>query len=187
MREIEKLAKSHKKWINVVCSFNVNKCFAEDIVQDAYIKIMKRIEEGADITYGEDDVNEFYMFMTLRNLSINFLNKKNSWSNLNISQNQESLDYQLSKIKAEFCDVEMEGAYNSLITRIFSEINSWDFYSRNIFIAYFTTSLSLTSLSKETGIGRSSLYNSIKLCRDIITKEFSEDVEDFYNKDYNKL
>jgi hypothetical protein len=40
---------------------------------------------------------------------------------------------------------------------------------------------------KELGIGRSSLYNSIRNYRDIIKDKFMEDVEDFYNKDYDKI
>ena len=49
------------------------------------------------------------------------------------------------------------------------------------------TGLSLDKLVKELGIGRSSIYNTIKNHREIIQEKFSEDVEDFYNKDYDKI
>ena len=81
----------------------------------------------------------------------------------------------------------MEGAYERLINKIFVEVNSWDFYKRNIFIAYFTSELSLDKLSAETGIGRSSLYNSIRKYREVIDDMFKVDAQDFFNGDYNKI
>lgn len=186
LEQLEKLAKSHKRWIVIVESFGCNKSESEDVVQDAYLKIYDRLEAGVDITYGEDGVNEFYMYMTLRSIFVNKVKKKSVWRSL-IDSTQESLDHHLSSLRAEYADVDMEDSYQTLINRIFKEVNSWDFYSRNMFIAYFTTDLSLTKLSEETGIGRNSLYNSIVQYRNIIQEHFSEDMEDFNNKDYDKL
>jgi predicted DNA-binding protein YlxM (UPF0122 family) len=66
-------------------------------------------------------------------------------------------------------------------------MDTWDFYNKNLCIAYFTTDLSLNKLSKELNIGKSSIYNTVKTHRDIIYEKFREDVEDFYNKDYDKI
>lgn len=186
MLELKKLADSHKRWVRIVESFGCNKSESEDVVQDAYLKIHDRLINGVDISYGEEGVNEFYMYMTLRSIFINQVKKKTVWRSL-VDSTQENLDYHLSSLKAEYTDVDMEAAYQTLINKIFSEVNSWDFYSRNMFIAYFTTDLSLTKLSEETGIGRSSLYNSVVQYKNIIQEHFAEDVEDFNNNDYDKI
>ena len=84
-------------------------------------------------------------------------------------------------------DVEEQEAFTRLYNKILEEINTWDFYNKNLCIAYFTTGLSLDKLVKELGIGRSSIYNTIKNHREIIQDKFKEDVEDFRNKDYDKI
>jgi DNA-directed RNA polymerase specialized sigma24 family protein len=184
-RELELLAKKHDKWIILVRSIGCSEDYAEDIVQDAYIRIWEYLQKGVNIDYGDDDVNEFYMYMTLRSIYFNSIKKKGL--EYYEPEHTEALNYMLTSLKDEYSDVEMEDAYTRLINKIFSEVNTWDFYSRNIFIAYFTSGLSLDKLSADTEIGRSSLYNSIRKYREVIQGMFSEDVQDFRNGDFNKI
>jgi DNA-directed RNA polymerase specialized sigma24 family protein len=185
-KQLEKLASKHSTWVGLVKSMGCNPAYVEDVVQDAYIRVYEYLEKGVDISYGEDDVNDFYMYMTLRSIYLN-QSKKKSVANEILDIQEDALDFTLNSIREEFIDVEGEKGFNRLMDKIFTEVNSWEFYSRNIFIAYFTTGLSLDKLSKETGIGRSSLYNSIKRYREIIRENFSEDAEDYYNGDYDKI
>jgi DNA-directed RNA polymerase specialized sigma24 family protein len=184
-RELELLAKKHQKWIKMICSFGCNKDYAEDYVQDAYIKLDEYLKKGVNVDYGNNDVNEFYFYMILRSIYYNSQKKKG----LEIfeTSSDDHLSYVLNKLKAEFEDVEMESAYTRLINKIFKEINAWNFYDRNVFIAYFTTSLSLDKLSNDTLIGRSSLYNTIRRYRDVIRDKFVEDAEDFFHGDYHHI
>jgi len=184
-RELELLALKHDKWISLVEGLGCNKSYVEDVVQDAYIRVFEYVQKGTNIDYGDDDVNDFYMYMTLRAIYINGLKKKKVL--LYEPVDTDKLNDVLNKLKDEYSDVEMEGAYERLINKIFVEVNSWDFYKRNIFIAYFTSNLSLDKLSAETGIGRSSLYNSIRKYREVIDDMFKEDAQDFFNGDYNKI
>lgn len=184
--QLSKLASKHETWIGLVKGMGCNPAYVDDVVQDAYIRVHEYLVKGVDISYGEDDVNDFYMYMTLRSVYLNGVKKKSVYNEL-LDVNEEALEYVLSNLRDEFVDVEQERGFNRLINKIFSEVNSWDFYSRNVFIAYFTTGLSLDKLSNQTGIGRSSLYNSIRRYRDIIKESFSEDAEDYYNGDYNKI
>jgi hypothetical protein len=183
--QLHKIGEKHKHWCQLVERMGCNKCDIEDVVQDSYIRIHYYLEQGKDIRYGEDDINEFYMYMTLRSVYMNGLNKKGL--EFQDMSSTENLDDALNGLAAEYADVEESEAYTKLINRIFSEVNTWDFYNKNIFIAYFTSSLSLDKLSNDTKIGRSSLYNSIRKHRDIIIEMFSEDAQDYYNKDYDKL
>ena len=64
---LEKLFERHKDWCDIVQSFGCNRDTAEDIVQDMYLRIGRLVNEGKDITFG-DDVNHFYIFRTLTTL-----------------------------------------------------------------------------------------------------------------------
>jgi DNA-directed RNA polymerase specialized sigma24 family protein len=185
-KQLEKLASKHSTWLGLVKSMGCNPAYVEDVVQDAYIRVYEYLEKGVDISYGEDDVNDFYMYMTLRSIYLN-QSKRKCVSNETLDIQEDALDFVLGNLREEFSDVEKEDAFNRLINSIFKEVNQWDFYSRNVFIAYFTTGLSLDKLSRDTGIGRSSLYNSIRRYREIIRENFAEDAEDYYNGDYDKI
>ena len=65
MKELEKIALKHDRWVALVQNMGCNPSYCEDVVQDAYLKIWSYIEQGKDITYGEDDINDFYVYMTL--------------------------------------------------------------------------------------------------------------------------
>ena len=61
------IAKKHKTWIEIVTSFGCPAETSEDIVQEMYIKIHKKLNKGLDIMY-KDEVNYYYIFKTLRTL-----------------------------------------------------------------------------------------------------------------------
>lgn len=184
MRELELLAKKHKRWCALVRSMGCNPAVIEDVVQDSYLKIREQVLKGRDITYGDSDVNDFYMYLTLRSVYLTSVGKKK----LNVVEtDQETLDQIMDSIESVYCDYEQEEAFRRLEKNIYREINSWDTYYTNIFIGYFTTDMSLDKMSKDSVIGRSSLYNSLVKHKEIIKDMFSEDVEDFFNGDYNHI
>lgn len=185
MKELEKIAEKHDRWVALVKNMGCNPSYCEDVVQDAYLKVYKHLEEGRDITYGQDDINDFYVYMTLRSVYIDSCRKKGI--EFRDIADPELMEYHIGRIKQEFADIERHQAFDRLINKIMAEVNSWEFYNKNIFIAYFTSGLSLDKLSADTGIGRSSLYNSIRKHREVIQDMFSEDAEDYYNKDFNLI
>ena len=68
------------------------------------------------------------------------------------------------------------------MSAIFKEVNSWEFYHKNMFIAYFTTDHSLRSISDKANIGVSSLYNSTKKYKEIIISKFKEQYDSYIAK-----
>ena len=75
-KQLEKLASKHSTWLGLVKSMGCNPAYVEDVVQDAYIRVYEYLEKGVDISYGEDDVNDFYMYMTLRSIYLNQSKRK---------------------------------------------------------------------------------------------------------------
>jgi DNA-directed RNA polymerase specialized sigma24 family protein len=183
--QLSKLASKHNRWVGLVRSMGCNPSLVEDVVQDSYLKVWKYLEKGKNLTYGENDVNDFYMYMTLRSVYFDGKKKKNV-VNSEI-KDQEVMDRAIKNLVAsEASDIESI-AFERLVAKIHEEVNTWEFYHRNVFIAYFTSGLSLDKLSKDIGIGRSSLYNSVKKYREVIRDLFSEDAEDYFNGQYELI
>jgi DNA-directed RNA polymerase specialized sigma24 family protein len=183
---LERLAFKHQRWCNLVRNMGCNEAYIEDVVQDAYIKIYSYLENGLDINYGSDDVNDFYFYMTLRSVYFGSKQKKDINNNF-VEVTKDRLEYVFDNLKSEFYDSEEEEAFNTLINSIFTEINSWSFYDKNVFIAYFSTDNSIRTLANDLGVGVNSIFNTIKTFRSIIKDKFGEDAQDYLNGDYNKL
>ena len=75
MKNIEKsnsllsnIYNKHSIWIEIVQSFGVNKDTSEDIVMEMYIKIKRKLDEGLNIDFGDEDYNYYYIFKTLKTM-----------------------------------------------------------------------------------------------------------------------
>ena len=177
-RELEILAKNHKKWIEMVKGMGCNASKAEDIVQDSYIRMHKYISGGTDISYNNDDVNTWYFYLTLRSVYLGSKEKKsvdNFTEEFNIDLLYDELQHQYNELSpiVSHCD------FDNLIEKIFKEVNSWEFYHKNMFIAYFTTNSSLRKISSKTNIGTNSIYNSTKKYKEIIKNKFQQDYDNY--------
>ena len=67
----------HDIWIDIVKSFGCKHYYAEDIVQEMYIKIIRYHNKGLNIDYGDKDFNYYYIFLTLKTLYFNLQKKEN--------------------------------------------------------------------------------------------------------------
>lgn len=187
MNVLEKIARNHDLWLKMVLNMGCNPRIAEDIVQEMYLRIDRLVKEGKNVMYDEETANRFYIYLTLKSMYIDYRKAKGGYTFFEIVDSEEVTSAPESPIYDAGMDLEEQEAFTKIYDRILDEINTWDFYNKNLCIAYFTTGLSLDKLSKELDIGRSSIYNTVKAHREIIREKFSEDVEDFYNKDYDKI
>ena len=187
MNVLEKVAKNHDLWLKMVLNMGCNPSMAEDIVQQMYLRIDRLVKEGKNVMYNEESANRFYIYLTLKSMYIDYTRIKSKHTFFEIMDNDEVDDLTESAYYYAGMDMEEQEAFTRIYNKILDEINTWDFYNKNLCIAYFTTDLSLDKLVKELGIGRSSIYNTVKIHKKIIKDKFKEDVEDFYNKDYDKI
>ena len=56
-----------------------------------------------------------------------------------------------------------------------------------LFNLYKDSGKSMRTITKETGISTSSIFNTLKNCKDIIREEIGEDYEDYLNEDYELI
>lgn len=141
------LAKKHGDWKNIVNSFGGNQALSEDLVQEMYIKIFRKLkaDPNFNIMYGEE-INYVYVFKTLRTL---FLDLQRKHKNIyltgidNIGNMESDVDY-TDKYKL----------VQEALTKMY-----W--YDRKVF-EIINSGESIASLSRKTGIQYYSLYNTYR-------------------------
>tara|TARA_R100000935_G_scaffold56600_1_gene88598 strand:+ start:680 stop:1159 length:480 start_codon:yes stop_codon:yes gene_type:complete len=145
-KALEKIFEKNTQWIDIVKSFGCNRDTSQDIVQEMYFKVQKRLEKGTDIQYSEDDINYYYIFKVLRSL---FLDLKRKESKVKIVE--------LGEIENCELDINYEDAYEAVT----EEINTLFWYDRKVY-EIIDNGKSISELSRQTNISYYSLYNTYK-------------------------
>jgi DNA-directed RNA polymerase specialized sigma24 family protein len=145
-KTMEKIFKKNNDWIDICKSFGLDEPTAQDLVQEMYIKIQLKLEDGLDISYGKTDVNTFYIFKTLRNL---FYDLKRKGKNI-IRVGTETL-------KAKEGDVDYSAKYKL----VQAELEKMYWYDRKVF-DIINSGESIAELSRKSGIQYYSLYNTYR-------------------------
>lgn len=165
----------HNTWINHVKSFGCSEDIAEDFVQEMYIKIYIYSQKNDnDLMYNENDVNYFFVYVSLKNLYYDSIRKTKminvSLDGINIEDEEYieidcSLKLQSVKMWKENIDKEIESItdYNRKKANLF--------YYKFIFTKIFEEQMSVSELSREVGITYWSLRNTMLLIKQQIKDE----------------
>lgn len=182
---LDKLAENHDLWVNMVTGMGCKRDVAQDIVQEMYIRMHRLIKDEQKIMYNDEEVNKFFVYITLKNMFNTYMRVKNKQT---FFEYQETDDFEIEyDLQAEELEIEFEEGYHYLTSSILNEISSWHPYDAKLASIYFKTNLSLRDISGGTGISLTSIFNSVKNYRKILKDMFIEDYEDYLNYDYNQL
>jgi hypothetical protein len=176
---LELLAKEHTLWIKMVVNMGCSKDVAEDIVQEMYIKLHRLIKDENKIMYNDEEVNRFYVFVTLKNLYVDYRKAKGKYNFFEFDERDDVIDDEDSTDRDE--------AFSNLMNSITEEINSWHLYDAKLCNTYFKSNLSLRDISTGSKISLTSIFNSVRNYKKILRDKFEEDVMDFYNEDYHLI
>lgn len=154
---LSEIFKKHKIWIDIVCTFGCNKETAEDIVQEMYIKIDKKIKNGLDINFGTNDYNYYYIFKTLKTLFLDLKRKESKVKTIDI----DTATKYLSDIDNRNYDVVYQEVQNQL--------NKMYWYDKKVF-EIIESGESIAHLSRKSGIPYYSLYNTYKKVKQKLKK-----------------
>ena len=157
MNILEKAAKKHKIWVNICKSFGLDHATAEDLVQEMYIKLHHVTEKGTDISYGDDDVNYYYIFKTLYTMFLQLKKKQNrvSFISEDILKNIEDGE------AVEFQKVEKK--FNE-------EFSKLHWYDQKVF-EIIASGTKISELSRKTTITYISLYNTYRNVKKLLKKK----------------
>jgi DNA-directed RNA polymerase specialized sigma24 family protein len=179
---LEILAKNHKMWVRMVISFGCDPDTAQDIVQSMYLRLYKYVDDEKKIMYNDEEVNRFFVYVTLKNMWNTYITSKNRYEFFDIWEEEGAVDF-----KEEIVDHAMDAAFERLLEKINGEMNTWHRYDKILSEKYFKTDYSLREMAQGTGISLTSIFNSIRTNKKILKDKFSEDYEDFKNGDYDKI
>jgi hypothetical protein len=180
---LEKLAESHKVWVRMVIGFGADKELAQDLVQSMYLRMHKYVKDEDRIMYNDDEVNRFFVYVTLKNMYRTYMNASNKFTFFEIRED-DVIDTELR----EFCfDEAVDAAFDRLVGKISAEMNTWHKYDKILSEKYLKSDYSLRDIANGSGISLTSIFNSMRENKRILKEKFSEDYEDFCNGDYNLI
>ena len=146
--------------------------YAEDIVQEMYIRLNKYVDEPERIMY-KDEPNKLFVWVTLRNMVRNFQNKKKV-----VIYSGDMVEY--DKEEDVYDMVEAEG-FEKLIDKIWESTNELHWYDKKMFEIYHTTDMSMRDIEKETKISLYSIFDTLKKTKEYVREKIQEDWEDYTN------
>ena len=177
MTVLNLLASKHNEWVKMARSFGAGD-YAEDIVQEMYIRLNKYVDEPERIMY-KDEPNKLFVWVTLRNLVRNFQNKKTvvvySGDMVEHDREEEAFDYE-----------EAEG-FEKLIDMIWESTNELHWYDKKMFEIYHTTDMSMRDIEKETKISLYSIFDTLKKTKEYVREKIQEDYQDYENGESERI
>jgi len=148
----------HSDWVRIVKSFGCNEAYAEDIVQEMYIQLHLDLNKGIDFSFG-DDINHYYCFKVLRGI---YLNKS--------KKDARALLTYLDENKTDKQEDEgiNESEWQERTDNVDKVLDSLHWYDAKVF-RLISTGMSISELSRKTGIGYHSLrytyINTLKMIK----------------------
>lgn len=172
---LEKLANKYDDWIRMAQSFGITKEQAEELVQEMFIRIFDYVKEPEKILYNEDEVNTFYIYITLRNLY---------YGNIHTSRKKNPIVFYTDEIKITDFEgmretgldsIEEKQEKEKLFERVENLVEDWYWYDKGIFNLHYHKGMSMREISRETNISLSSIFNTLKNAKEIIRQKVSRD------------
>jgi hypothetical protein len=167
----------HATWITYVKSFGCPDSIAEDFVQEMYIKIFNYSQKkDNDLMYNENEVNYFFVYVTLKNLYYDNLRRNKNVISVDLSDDfiQDDTEYTETEFYVK------NDALGVWVDKLNNEIESINDYNRTkanllyikfIFEKIFVEQMSVSELSREVGITYWSLRNTVLIIKDQIKNE----------------
>lgn len=184
-KAIELLAVHHKEFVSAARSIAGNTFdvanYAEDYVQDAYLKLMK-YDDLYDKIIDGDKATKGYMFFALRSTILNDLKrvKKCRYNHIGDQYDMEE-KYMVIDEGRELDAVFIENMEDRMY-EILEENVEW--FDLLLFKKYISTKKSFRVLAEESGLGIQTIYLSIKKSKLVIAEKLHEEYVNFKNN-YN--
>lgn len=174
---LRKLAVHHKEFIKAAKAIAGNNMevrnYAEDYVQDAYLKLSRYDDLYDRIINKEGKATKGYMFFALRSVIINSIKKK---TNLKFDHKGDlfEMDYIFNfedlGIDKQF--VKINNLEEKMLETLQKKVAWFDY---ELFKLYMKSGKSFQTIAEETKLGVQTIYLSIKKCKLTIAEELFED------------
>lgn len=183
------IAKYHTEWIQKVKALfgnnYVGRNFAEDMVQNMYVKLSKYDNLAEKVIKEDGTLSDGYIYFVLKNMTLNYLVKKT-----NLKFDFLGNDYDFAEVY-DYVDedqsVEVYGE-NKLSQSMWDSLNeNLHWFDVKILKMYLFSGLTYNKISEQTNISYQTIFLSIKKCKEHLRDNFKESWEDYLNNDFDKL
>ena len=177
MNKLKVLDSKRQQWKRTAYSFISNSSGtneAEDIVQDTYLKLHTSGRIDA-VVNDEGEINSSYMYLSIRSVATDYLriNQKETKRKTDIDDAMFELEDSLSGEYSE--------RFRVMVDKMNAEVETWLWYDKQLFKIYKNTGYSMQKLSDETKISKTSIFTTIKRCKDRLREVLGEDYQEYMN------
>jgi len=184
---LEKLGKNHSLWVKMVVGMGCRLDVAEDIVQEMYLRMHRLIQDESKIMYNDEEVNRFFVYVTLRNMYMDYLKAKNRFTVFEFREDDDPDKMNSDQYINEDVDNDQEQGFQMIMNSVADEMSTWPKYDAIFAKIYFKTDYSLRDITTGSGISLTSIFNSVKGYRAKLQERLMEDYEDYINGDWNLI
>lgn len=154
---LEHIYQKHNHWIQIVKRFGIIN-YAEDIVQEAYIKVQGK------------EINEAYFYFILQSMSMDLHRKKVVKISLTNDGDDDCIRpeieqaYQFQQVKSRYDRIDTE----KTLVKLHALMDTWQWYDRMLFTVWVNSGKTIRCFSRDIGIGFMSVYQTIRKCKNNI-------------------
>lgn len=122
-----------------------------------YLRLLKYTNK--DKIVKDNEVNKAYVWFTLRSVYMMYLKEKSKIDKIRIGE-----DF----------DIPDDSSEQFELKRVYSYIDRWEWYDKMLFTTYINSDLSIRQIAKETGISLTSVFYTIKNCKQALKKNINK-------------
>ena len=127
----------------------------------------------------DGEVNKGFVWFVLRNIYVDFCKQKSRIEKCDLNEAIYVFDDSVDKHETH--------AKNSIDYKVTEEIKRWHWYDKMLFELYRDSGMSMRELEAETKISLTSIFHTIKHCKQQLREAIGEDYQDYINGDYELL
>lgn len=169
---------SHSIWVEQVAyNLTQDSNSAQDLIQDTYVKLLELSDDRFEaIRFGPFDLNTYWVYITMKN---HFLNKVKKQKETYIDV-QESIIFEKESIdttdEKELQFERLNKEINDYLDELEKDQARW--FQAKLFRVYLNDGHSMESLSKHTGISKSTIFTTIRNMRLELREKFKQQYKD---------
>jgi len=122
-----------------------------------YLRLLKYTNQEKIVK--DNEVNKAYVWFTLRSVYMMYLKEKSKIDKIRIGD-----DF----------DIPDDSSEQYELKRVYSYIDRWEWYDKMLFTTYINSDLSIRQIAKETGISLTSVFYTIKNCKQALKKNINK-------------
>jgi len=170
MNLLEVLARHHNEWLAMAKKFGAGS-FAEDLVQEMYLRLNKYIDDPKRIMHNDTEPNKLFIWVTLRNI----VNRYHKTKDIHVYVP----DYHQHLNKAETERSESDDLFEEFIDKIWSTAKELYWFDFKMFQLYHTTDLTMRDIQSETTISLRTIFTTLDKAKQYVKENLQEEYEEY--------